>query len=191
MEEVWKPVVGWEGFYDVSNLGRVKSLDRVVVWGNGLRSIAGRIMSTPLSSGYPVVVLKRKGVKYHTAVHSLVLKAFVGNRPSRCQACHFDGDRANAKLSNLRWATQSENEADKKRHGTYQYGERNPNAKLTDGQATEIRLSTESATLVAKKYGIHRVAVHDIRNGRRRSVIVEKSTLNTPANASKKETHTT
>jgi hypothetical protein len=77
---------------------------------------------TPTSSGYQSIKLRGRG-RY---VHRLMLEAFVGPCPTGHQAAHCDGDRHNNVLTNLRWATRKENEADKLRHGTHQYGARNP-----------------------------------------------------------------
>lgn len=178
--EVWLPVVGYEGYYEVSNTGLVKSLERVTKKPKYNVLVKERILSAPISHGYPVVVLYKDGKRRQSAVHSLVLEAFVGKRPDGHQACHFDGNRANAMLSNLRWGTQAENEEDKKRHGTYQYGERNPSARLSDEQVAEIRLSQLPPSIISKRYGITRGAVHDIRNGRRRSVPTMKPIAQTP-----------
>ncbi len=73
-------------------------------------------------------------------VHRLVLEAFVGPCPERMEACHFpDRNPANNRLGNLRWDTHEGNEQDKKTHGTYQFGENNPIAKLTWEKVDEMR----------------------------------------------------
>lgn len=113
--ELWKPVPGWEGLYEVSDLGRVRSLDRIDSSGRRRR---GQLMKTPPSrSGYLVVNLRRDGHSTVRLVHVMVLEAFVGSRPIGMSACHGDADRANASLANLRWDTYSENNRDVVRHG--------------------------------------------------------------------------
>ncbi len=119
--EHWLPVRGWEGLYEVSDLGRVRSLDRWVTRRNGQRVFhAGRIKSLPkLKQGYPVVHLIGEGKTTTSTVHTVVLDTFVGARPAGQVACHNDGDPSNNRLANLRWDTQSNNLLDAVRHGTH------------------------------------------------------------------------
>ncbi len=115
--ERWRPVVGYEGAYEVSDLGRVRSLDRVTDRGRKWR---GRMMSPcPLQNDYVIVTLWREGKQRSPLVHRLVLAAFVGPAPDGHEALHRDGNRANNQLSNLAWGTHSENEYDKVSHGTH------------------------------------------------------------------------
>jgi hypothetical protein len=111
-QERWLPAVGWETFYSVSSLGRVRR-DA----GGDRNTLQGRILKIQTSkAGYSVVSLCRHGTAVQVYVHHLVLRAFVGECPEGMEACHFpDRDPANCKLSNLRWDTKVENEADKLR----------------------------------------------------------------------------
>lgn len=108
MTEQWRAVVGYEGFYEVSDLGRVRSLHTGKVRAPG-----------KLKSGYRVVPLYKHGVQQNNMLSRLVLAAFVGVAPTEAhQAAHNNGDVSDNTLENLRWATPTENNADKKRHGT-------------------------------------------------------------------------
>lgn len=119
-EEIWKPVVGYEGSYEVSDLGRVRSLDRVVVTRRGPRRYRGRLLKlTYPGAGYPAVQLLKVGVARTGLVHHLVLAAFVGPRPPGMEACHYDDDKTNGQLSNLRYASRSENTLDRVRNGIH------------------------------------------------------------------------
>lgn len=115
MTETWLPVVGYEGLYEVSDLGRVRSLDRVVRqrnrWGTEVdRAYPGRVLSPSAdSSGYLQVTFSRDGIQYRPLVHHLVLAAFGPPRPEGYIADHADGDRRNNRVDNLRWATWSDN----------------------------------------------------------------------------------
>jgi len=140
-QETWKDVLGFEGSYMVSNLGRVKSLDRTVIYGGkrvGQRIHKGTILKPALVMGYPSVGLKRGPLKKTLCVHSLVMAAFCGPRPEGFEVAHNDGIRTNARLENLRYDTRKGNHADKKRHGTWQGGENNPQHKLTSAQVQAI-----------------------------------------------------
>ena len=120
--ERWKPVSGYEGIYEVSSHGRIRSLDRTVNYSNGqIRRQKGKILSTPLmqQTGYPFVKLSNHGKNQVRTVHSLVAETFIGTRPEGTEVCHNDGNRTNNHLDNLRYGTPSENELDKLRHGTH------------------------------------------------------------------------
>jgi hypothetical protein len=115
--ERWLPVPGYETAYEVSDHGRVRSLDRRVPSGQGKTRIArGRILRPSLVHGHPAVSLGRVRKEY---VHALVLQAFVGPAPDGMECCHGDGVRTNNHLSNLRWGTRLSNNLDAIRHGTH------------------------------------------------------------------------
>jgi HNH endonuclease/NUMOD4 motif-containing protein len=130
--ETWRPIAGRAG-YEVSDLGRVRSVDRVVTVMRRGRAVEARykgvmLRLNPAGNGYLNVNLGRCR---SARVHSLVLKAFVGPRPAGYQAAHADGDKLNNAVANLRWATPEENNADKSRHGTLLCGSRNHNGART------------------------------------------------------------
>jgi len=110
--EIWKPVVGYEGLYEVSNLGRVRSLTRLETYfsrtlGECLRTSKGRILRpSPTRDGYLLVVLYRSGKQKYVYVHRLVMAAFVGACPSELQINHKDENTFNNCLENLEYCTQ-------------------------------------------------------------------------------------
>ena len=118
--EVWKPVVGYEGLYEVSDQGRVRSLDRTIKSAKGFYNLNGKLLKPRKGSGgYYLVSFYNSGNCSHKRIHVVVLEAFAGNRPSpQHDACHNDGDPANNALVNLRWDTRKENHKDLVRHGT-------------------------------------------------------------------------
>jgi hypothetical protein len=119
--ERWKPVVGFEGLYEVSDMGRVRSVARVVPHKtSGHLTIPERILigSRRAQMKYPMVNLWAGNKQHAKYVHALVLEAFVGPRPQKHDVCHFDGSKDNNRLSNLRWGTRKENMQDAVRHGT-------------------------------------------------------------------------
>lgn len=119
--ERWLPVPGHEGWYEVSDLGRVRSVHRTVVCRNGrvIRRRAQLLVATLNDQGRPHVTLRKPGSRVHRKVHSLVLSAFVGPRADGMEACHGDGNPANNRLENLRWDTRRGNRLDAVRHGTH------------------------------------------------------------------------
>ena len=118
--EVWKAVRGFEGAYEVSNSGVVRSLDRMVGGPRGQRVWRGREMKSRVArNGYALVQLKNNGAVRSAHVHTLVLEAFVSERPEGQECRHLDGDRLNNRLENLRWGTRSENVQDSISHGTH------------------------------------------------------------------------
>jgi hypothetical protein len=119
--ERWAPIPGYEGLYEVSSFGRVRSLDRVVPHGlHGFARIRGVMRKTfPDHHGYPRVVLTRSGRAKTHKVHRLVLEAFVGTCPSGLEACHADDDSSNPALANLRWDTRRNNQLDKVANGNH------------------------------------------------------------------------
>ena len=119
-KEEWRSVVGYEGHYEVSNRGNLRSLDRVVTYKNGVkRTHKGKALKLGKHKfGYSKVELHKNGKISHTNVHRLVLEAFSGPCPDGMEACHNDGDPTNNTIENLRWGTRSENRQDAVRHGT-------------------------------------------------------------------------
>lgn len=120
-EEVWLPVVGYEGFYEVSDQGRVRSVDRTVQTKDGRRmSFRSRMIALHLDEcGYPEAVLSRNCRGKTIGVHRLVCAAFHGPKPDWAHCVrHLNGVPTDNRPDNLTWGTRSENMQDKARHGT-------------------------------------------------------------------------
>lgn len=119
---MWRSVVGYEGLYEVSDQGEVRSLDR---WarcgkgGKGRRWVPGQIMTYvhTLNGGHKLIRLSDGRRSRPFLVHHLVLEAFVGPRPEGKEGLHWDDIPANNSLTNLRWGTRSENKYDSVRNG--------------------------------------------------------------------------
>jgi hypothetical protein len=126
------------------------------------RCVAGRYFYVQLCDG--------KGVVRQHPIHQLVLTVFEGSCPPGYECAHWDNDKRNNNLCNLRWATRFENAKDKERHGTNNRGESNPNVKITQEIADSIRLeywgSGVSQTKLAEKYGISISLVCSIINNK-------------------------
>lgn len=142
--EEWRDVPGYEGLYRVSNAGRVISFGR-----RGRRDPAagGRILVAHSNGGYPAVTLCREGRSRGQMVHRLVLLAFVGPPEPGQEACHYDGNRGNSRLENLRWDSHYENCRDAVRHRR----ERGP---VADGNRVASAARVESmARARAQRFG--------------------------------------
>lgn len=113
LSEIWRPVAGYECLYEVSSLGRVRSLDRFRVGDHGAPTrVRGRVLSQRLgNSGYPTVWLSRDAKARAFSVHRLVAIAFLGVDTTRPEVNHRDGDKTNNALSNLEWVSRGENVA--------------------------------------------------------------------------------
>lgn len=140
-EERWLPAVGYEGLYEVSNHGRVRSLDKVVRGSYGSkmlkRSCVRKLHKT--KDGYMSLQLMKDGKRRYRLVHRLVLESFVGPCPPGYECRHFpDKDPANNRLTNLSWGTPQQNGRDKTTHGTG-VGEHNHKSRLTEEQVLEMR----------------------------------------------------
>jgi hypothetical protein len=135
-EELWKPVVDYEGLYEVSNHGRVRS------WVNnaGNKRHFSKLLIPDLLRGYARVSLSKNGVITRLMVHQLVLNAFMSTCPHPgWQASHKDGNPLNNHVDNLCWESCIANNERKFTHGTLLIGEAHGRAKLTEDLVLEIR----------------------------------------------------
>jgi hypothetical protein len=119
MTEKWLPIPGWENFYEVSDHGRVRSIERVIPFKGRTRRVFPRILRPWQRGGRLAVTLADGGRKTRRHVHLLVLETFIGPRPFGLECCHRDDDPTNNRLDNLRWDTHSSNELDKVRNGNH------------------------------------------------------------------------
>lgn len=138
-DEKWAKIARFQ-MYEVSTLGRVRRTAPYTT--NRFKNIAVPFLMKTQNdmSGYSVISLNNGNGRKTVMISHLVLEAFIGPRPnSKYEAAHFDGDKGNNRPSNLRWATDLENGADKRRHGTAPRGEKSAFAKLTERDVGEIR----------------------------------------------------
>lgn len=176
--EVWRWVRGYRGRYQVSNIGRVRSVPRVVQYrqtrsskaAQHHRSLRGLLRKLTVDRwGYLRVNLCREGEKRRHNVHVLVLEAFVGPRPVGMECRHLDGNPANNHVQNLCWGTPKENGEDRVRHGTCAgpVGELHPRAKLTERDVLNIRRLSSAGrpkTELSQKHKVSLTMIYDIVN---------------------------
>lgn len=169
--EIWKPIERFNGRYMVSNLGRVKSLEQVVMKRTRSGGIARQVYPekiltvVPVKGGYLRYNLGGKARCRTYSAHRLVLEAFIGPCPEGMEGCHNDGNAGNNRLSNLRWDTHLSNNGDRKRHGRYAVGSAHHMAKLSEDMAREIALDPRHTDIIMAEYGISRHMVCAIKNG--------------------------
>jgi len=109
MEEIWKDIKNYEGYYQVSNFTRVKSLERLVKNGKSERLVKEKVLKPSLRNGYLAVSLSKEGELKTFKLSRLVAKAFIPNPDNKPTVNHIDGVKTNDIVSNLEWNTHSEN----------------------------------------------------------------------------------
>ena len=162
MEE-YKDIQGYEGIYQVSNLGNVKSLARTLQEPSGKeRKTKEKVLKSSLDNkGYPKLNLHLNNVRITRRVHRLVALALIPNPEGKEQVNHINGDKTDNSTSNLEWCTGSENMKHAYDTGLKipTRGERSKSAKLTNQDVLDIRASSESTVALAKRYNVARQTI--------------------------------
>lgn len=172
MSEEWKDIKGYEGLYQVSNWGRVRSLDRAFRdKRNGRKVYKGKILKQHIrKDGYHELSLCNAGVQKTVKVHQLVLETFTGKKAekNKLECRHLNGDKSDNRLANICWGNQEENYQDRRDHGTENDGTKNGRAILTVEQVLEIRNNTgvRNNPKLAEKYVVDITTIQKIRNGK-------------------------
>jgi hypothetical protein len=168
--ERWLPVVGYEGLYEVSDRGQVRSLDRDVTTRAGVRRYKGRILRMAPVNGYPCVALSLVGKQDTRPVHHLVMEAFAGPRPEGQDIRHLNDIKTDCRWpENLAYGTRKENFADRVVNGIGNRGERHGMAVTTRETVAAIRARVaagERQCDVAAQFGLTRANVWAIVHGK-------------------------
>lgn len=174
MQEQWLPVDGFEGIYEVSNLGRLKSCARArKTKGNGVAYLPERIRIPNVKrEGYAFFSLYKEAKYKVMYLHRIVAIAFIENPLNLQQVNHIDGDKLNNCASNLEWLSASDNcrhAIEEKLYVTAK-GESAGNAVLTEADVLEIRRLAAAGVMqkdIAKNYSVKRQAITKIVNRQR------------------------
>ncbi|MHA1558524.1 MAG: NUMOD4 domain-containing protein [Alphaproteobacteria bacterium] len=170
--EYWIDIPEYEGFYKISSLGSVKSLDRIVVcrrWGTQRRK--GKLLSLNFSNphGYITVVLSKNGRPRTFRLHRLILKCFIGEPFSKnVDGMHLDGDKTNNILANLRWGSKVCNQAFRIDDGTSMELEKHPMTNLKNQDVLNIVNRIENGDIqkqIAQDYNVSPSTIYAINNG--------------------------
>ena len=164
-DETWRDIVNYDGLYQISNCGRIKSFQRK----------KPRIMKPAIDSGgYMNIRLSKDGTAKNHNMHVLVARAFVANPYSKPEVNHINGNKWDNHFDNLEWVTDSENKYHAYRTGLRKeaQGEAHRMAKLTNAQADYCRKVYKprdkefNMTALAKKFGVCRQAIQHILQGK-------------------------
>lgn len=120
-DDQWRPIPGWEGVYEITATGSIRSLPRVVPGGfTGSRRLPGRVLHPVKDpSGHLGVTLSAGAKRERASVHRLVARTFIGPCPEGEEVCHNNGDPADNRVENLRYDTRTANLLDAVKHGTH------------------------------------------------------------------------
>lgn len=153
--EIWKDIKGYENYYQISNFGNVKSLERIIIRPKKVGSFMQkeRILSNNIDkSGYSSVLLVKETVKKKMLVHRLVAKAFIRNKDNHKYVNHIDANRSNNLQINLEWCTQSENKKHSYNLGlSDKKGEKHHLAKFKEKDIIDIRNKYDTGNFTQKE----------------------------------------
>lgn len=175
MEEIWRDIVGYEHYYQVSNLGRIKTCDKLLLdASSNTILIKGKLLKSVTVGKYKGITLYKNNVGKSTRTHRLVAEAFIPNPDNKPQVNHIDADKANNNLSNLEWVTISENikhafamglmnNFARKRH-KFKKGGTSHNGKLVVNLETGIYY--DSCKKAAEVYGVSKTCLRSMLIGK-------------------------
>lgn len=173
MKEEWKDILGYEGYYQISNIGRVKSLTRKKLANNRYCNIQEKILKKNVNNyGYILVRLYKNGKSQTLRVHRLVAQAFISNPKNKPQVNHIDGNKQNNSMKNLEWCTNKENtkHAFENKLCVGLKGEKHPIAKLTKKDIFFVRKMVKEKkykqTELAEIYKVNRSTIWRIINNK-------------------------
>ena len=171
--EIWKDIPDYEGYYQVSNFSRVKSLNRYINLNNIIKKIKERILKQFVyksKNSYTSVIFSKNGIHKRYSVHRLVAFAFIENFKNKPHINHKNSVKYDNRVENLEWCTPLENmkHAYDNNLVNIPRGENRPNAKLTNKKVVEIRKLYATGVFfekdIAKMFNCSRYAINSILN---------------------------
>lgn len=177
--EIWLPIKEYEGHYEISNMGRIKSLERMVYRkkGNWKKKMPTAIRkSSPNSDGYLTNVLTLNAIDKTYSVHVLVGRHFVPNPLNLPELNHINGEKLDCRGINLEYTDRKTNMQHAVKSGlrTYRKGIKCTRFKLKASEVIEIFNSKDRSTILALKYNVTRSTIQRIRNGRNYKDLINK-----------------
>lgn len=176
MDSSWVDIPGYEGLYQISINGQVRSVDRVVnhSYDSGLRKLKGKLINQSANKkGYLSVILSKNGITKCFRTHRLVANIFIPNPLNLPEVNHIDEDKNNNSIQNLEWCdhiynirhgTGIKRSAEKRIGVVNTCGETHGFAKLNNKQVLEIFYSKEKLEFLSKKYNVGISCISEIRN---------------------------
>jgi len=169
MIEEWRDIEYYEGIYQVSNTGKVRSVDRKVVYSTGqVRVHKGRLLGLRENHrGYPQAMLSKNNRQHNKVVHRLVANAFIPNPENKEQVNHISGVKNDNNVTNLEWCTKEENELHAMENGLKPRGESHHKSTITIDTARYIKENPNNLSMInlAKELGLSRKCVCNIHHG--------------------------
>lgn len=167
MKEIWKPIPGYENFYKISNLGRVKSLKRKVFYNDHrlYRINPEKLKKLTIHNKkyYKVTLTDKNLIAKQYCVHRLMAWAFLGIQKKGIEVRHINGDGLDNNINNLCYGKKSDNMRDAVQHKRFSMSDWHPNAKLSKEQILYIRNSELYYKDLALRFNVHPNTIHKIR----------------------------
>ena len=170
MQTLWKPIIGYEHLYEVSNFGNIKRLTKEIVRIQGNYIKKDKILkNTMLSDGYlSVSIFNKDGKQVQHKVHRLVAEAFITNTENYPIVLHLDNDKTNNTVNNLKWGTHKQNTQQALSDGLMKKGDNHPSSKLTEKQVYSIKEELADGgnhRIIAEKYNVAKNTISSINQG--------------------------
>lgn len=170
MEEIWKPIKNYEKLYHISNLGRVKSLEKEWISGNNIkRHHPDIILKTVLHRGYKAITLSKNKKRKTVKIHRLVAQAFISNPENKPEVNHKNGIKTDNRVENLEYVTYKENMKHATVNGLRAKGNRNGNSKLKEKEIVEIKKMLKAGikqNIIAKQFKVTTPVISYIKNNK-------------------------